>query len=154
MKILVVCLGNVNRSPMGEVLLRAAGFKQVRSRGLAAGGHLRASPKARTYAEAHGLNLEAHRAEQLTKADAEWADVILVMSPRHAERVKAMAPRCNALKRGRLINLAAYNDGPKESIPDPGFMKTGSAEVKAAFAMLHKCVDRFIIEYKGRGEPA
>src|SRR5438105_5449108 len=87
--LLFVCTGNTCRSPMAEVIARAAvrerGWThvEVASAGVATGGPTPASLNAVATAHKHGLDLADHVSRQLTTEVVDWADLILVMSPSH-----------------------------------------------------------------------
>ncbi|MFQ3787495.1 low molecular weight protein-tyrosine-phosphatase [Halomonas sp. A29] len=79
--VLVVCTGNICRSPVGEALLKQAlPSHRISSAGLGAlVGHC-ADPTAARLAEADGLDLSRHRARQVDAEMVRQADLILVMS--------------------------------------------------------------------------
>ncbi len=83
-KILVLCLGNICRSPIAEVLLREqAKAKQldlsVDSAGITAMEGWSANPTSQTLMEERQLSLKNHVAKQVTAALVKEADLILVM---------------------------------------------------------------------------
>ncbi|MCS6787103.1 MAG: low molecular weight protein arginine phosphatase, partial [Thiobacillaceae bacterium] len=83
-RILVVCTGNVCRSPASEALLRqrllrAGSQVEVQSAGVAALVGESADPLIRSRLLALGLDIETHRARQLEPEHARWSDLILVM---------------------------------------------------------------------------
>ena len=82
--VLVVCVGNICRSPLGErVLARGLPGIAVRSAGLAAlVGRGADAETARAAAEC-GIDLGGHVARQLTEAIGAAHDLILVMEPAH-----------------------------------------------------------------------
>ena len=92
--ILVVCVGNICRSPVGERLLRKAlPDKKVDSAGLAAVvGHAADETAARVAAE-HGIDVEGHVAQQLTGELGRQYDLILVMEPAHRQAVMNSFPQ-------------------------------------------------------------
>ncbi|MSR23032.1 MAG: low molecular weight protein arginine phosphatase [Gemmatimonadetes bacterium] len=87
-RILFVCTGNTCRSPLAESLARRAvdrfgwGHVEVRSAGVAAVDGTPASPGSIRVAARHGLDLSVHRGSRLTGDLVEWADLVLIMSPR------------------------------------------------------------------------
>lgn len=94
--ILVVCLGNICRSPYAEHRLTdefaRAGVDEVRvvSAGFILPG--RPSPDAaRRVAARRGLDLENHRSQVVTPAMAREADVTLVMAPAQLRQVRQVA---------------------------------------------------------------
>src|SRR5262245_55242849 len=79
-RVLVLCHGNICRSPFAEALLtaRIPGL-EVRSAGLhAADGHP-ADPSAVACAQRMGVSLAAHRSARVTAELVAWADLVLVM---------------------------------------------------------------------------
>ena len=95
--IVIVCIGNICRSPLGEALLRRdlAG-QTVTSAGLdAVVGHGAQSEMA-ALALGIGLDLSQHRARQFTPAIGAQHDLILVMQPAHRDHITRMAPHLTA----------------------------------------------------------
>jgi len=112
--ILVVCTGNICRSPTGERLLRHAlpGMK-IDSAGTGAlKGHA-ADTTASLVAEAHGLSLAEHEGQQFTRQLAQQYDLILVMEKHHQEEVSSIAPEA----RGKTMLFAHWLNN--KQIPDP-----------------------------------
>lgn len=93
--ILVVCVGNICRSPVGERLLSAA-LKDsgitVSSAGLGALVGEGADTRAAEVAARDGLSLEGHVARQFTPALGRENDLILVMEPGHRSAIARQAP--------------------------------------------------------------
>lgn len=80
-RLLVVCTGNICRSPVGEALLRRElAHCRVESAGLGALVGQGVEPRARRLAEADGLDVSGHVARQLNAPMVRAADLILVMS--------------------------------------------------------------------------
>ncbi|MFJ4634006.1 hypothetical protein [Streptomyces sp. NPDC088847] len=81
-RVLVVCLGNICRSPLGgAVLARRGGTSvEVRTAGLRDKwtGH-GAHPMMTTAAAARGYDLSAHRGPQIDRDLIRWADTMLAM---------------------------------------------------------------------------
>ncbi len=113
-RILVVCVGNICRSPTAEFLLQQAlPHKRVSSAGLAAVVGADMEPAAREVAESQGLQCPKHTARQLTRELCYAADIILVMESRHREGVTQLCPEA----RGKIF-LLAQGQTPSE-IADP-----------------------------------
>lgn len=112
--ILVVCTGNICRSPIGERLLRQGlAGKKVDSAGVGALVDHAADDSAITVSQQHGLSLAEHKAQQFTGTLGRQYDLILVMEKHHLEQVTRIAPEA----RGKTL-LFGHWLGNKE-IPDP-----------------------------------
>jgi protein-tyrosine-phosphatase len=151
-KILVVCHGNINRSPVcGYLLAQMLPEAEVRQ---AAMKHVarpeKATKKARDYAagtalfyataEQRGLSeawrkisgkLSNHRSRQCTAEDLTWADYIIYMDGGNLKRIQALA--ADLPKSGKQVCLASHLTPPKNRIADPAFMRAGSEEVGQTF---------------------
>src|SRR5690554_3034041 len=114
-RILVVCTGNICRSPVAEAMLRQAlPGRQLSSAGLGALVGHGVEPTARSLAEADGLDVASHQARQLTSEMLQQADLVLVMSHGQRRAVGDIAPE--ALGKTMLIGRW-LPDEPE--IPDP-----------------------------------
>lgn len=111
--ILVVCVGNICRSPTAERLLKQAlPHKIISSAGVSAlAGHA-ADEMATVVASQNGLSLEGHIARQLTRELCQQHDLILVMEQKHIDAVTRIAPEV----RGKTM---LYGHWIKRDIPDP-----------------------------------
>jgi protein-tyrosine phosphatase len=92
--ILVVCVGNICRSPVGERLLRQALPElEVTSAGINALVGKPADKTASEIAATHDLSLHGHEARQFTAAIGASHDLILVMEPGHKREIARVAPQ-------------------------------------------------------------
>lgn len=116
-RILVVCIGNICRSPVAEAMLRAElPGKQLASAGLGARVGEGVDPTARQLAESVGLNVTDHSARQLTPDMLQAADLILVMSDGQRRAIAELSP--TAL--GKTMRLGNWlESGQGRDIPDP-----------------------------------
>jgi protein-tyrosine phosphatase len=111
--ILVVCEGNICRSPMAEGLLaQALPGVQVRSAGLGALVGHSADETALRLLQDRGIDISRHRAVQISRASCLDADMVLVMDGEQRRRVETLYPQA----RGRVFRLGEYT---KRDIPDP-----------------------------------
>ena len=80
-KVLVLCTGNVCRSPTAEFLLRQKCGEDVivQSAGIGALIDSPAETLAQKVAKEHGLDISTHRSRQVTMDMLKWADLVLVM---------------------------------------------------------------------------
>lgn len=100
--ILVVCTGNICRSPIGERFLRRAlPNKRIDSAGTGALVEHPADESAVKIAKVHGLSLEGHKGKQFTSSLARKYELILVMEKAHIEQIGRIAPEA----RGKTMLL-------------------------------------------------
>ncbi len=115
-RILIVCIGNVCRSPTAEILLRhRLGGKgvQLTSAGLAAlSGHPMDTTALALLSE-HGMDGGKHIARQIDEDMIRSADLILAMERAHIDAITRRAP--HAL--GRTFLLGKWRED--REIPDP-----------------------------------
>ncbi len=131
MNLLVVCLGNICRSPMAEGALRArvaasplAGRVRVDSAGTG-GWHAGEPPDRRAIACArgHGVDIAGQRARQLAGRDFEAFDWILCADRSNVRDVLRVAPASPRAGVGLLLEWAGIE--PAGEVPDP---YTGGSE--------------------------
>ena len=114
--ILVVCVGNICRSPMAEVLLKRALRGQdeitVESAGLGAlVGHL-ADDYSLELMEEMGVDISGHRARQIHPDMVKDADLVLVMETGHKRSIDDADPTA----RGKVHRLGEWQN---RDIDDP-----------------------------------
>lgn len=140
MKLLVVCLGNICRSPMAEGALRAriavsplAGRVQVDSAGTG-GWHAGQSPDPRAIACAHGhgVDISMLRARQLRRQDYLEFDWLLCADRENLRHVIEQAPKTARDKVALLVEWAGIEGD--DSIPDP--YTGGPAEFEHAWRLV------------------
>jgi len=135
---LVVCTGNICRSPMAAALLaqrlsRCGPGPRVESAGLAALVGEPADPLAIALLGERNLDLTGHRARQLTPTLVSAFDLILVMEQRRQRDVERILP----VARGRVHRVGRFGGF---DVPDP--YRKG----RAAFEMSLALIERGITE--------
>jgi len=112
--VLVVCVGNICRSPVGERLLaRALPDLRVESAGInALVGHAADATTAEV-AATHGLSLEGHAGRQLTADMAAEFDLILALQNGHRRVIGEIAPAAT----GKTMLMSQWMG--QVDIPDP-----------------------------------
>lgn len=111
--ILVVCTGNICRSPIGERLLR----QHLPDRHIASAGIYGLEGARRMTAPGRRLAawdlLDGHVARRLTRNLMQGSDLILVMEPEHLRFIAAMAPE----SRGKSLLFGQWLE--PQDISDP-----------------------------------
>ncbi|EJD6083538.1 protein tyrosine phosphatase [Providencia rettgeri] len=112
--ILVVCMGNICRSPTGERLLQQYfPEKTVHSAGIIAKNDRPAYDSAIRIAQQHNLCLENHQSRRLTSELCKKTDLILVMENDHIAKIHQLFPET----RGKVMLFGQWIN--KTEIPDP-----------------------------------
>ena len=121
-KILVVCVGNICRSPFGERLLqKKLPHKTIASAGVGVKrSHLAGKPADITATEVasnYGVDLVAHSAQQLTGELCSQYDLILAMEKGHIHAIAEIAPeaRGKVMLFGQWIGQQDISDPYKQS---------------------------------------
>jgi protein-tyrosine phosphatase len=135
--ILVVCTGNVCRSPIAEAILREGLTRRlgdaapsVRSAGTMGWEGSRADPASVVAAAELGVDISAHRARQLTTDDADGAELIVAMAREHAGAVpERAAARTFTLK--ELVRLLEASPAVPWGGPPEGLLVERVAEADA-----------------------
>ena len=92
-RVLVICYGNICRSPFAAGLLaRRLPSLEVRSAGLEARDGKAAEPNATRMASRHEIDLRAHTAHRMLADDVGWADLIIAMEGYQCARVRRRWP--------------------------------------------------------------
>ncbi len=138
--VLVVCTGNICRSPMGEYLLRERWKKpaaKVGSAGTAAMVNWPADEDAQAVMAEHGIDMQAHRARQLTSALVTSHDLILTMEDHHARWLLNRFPQA----RGRVYPMLHWLKGDAP-VPDPYCQ--GREAFERTWELLEPAVDAWV----------
>lgn len=150
MKILMVCLGNICRSPLAHGLLREKiknlDGVEVDSAGTA-GYHIDEAPDTRMIktARKHGLNISDLRGRQFSVTDFDDYDKIFVMDSSNRSNVLALArDQKDANKVEMILNL--INPNKDQPVPDPYY--GGDEGFENVYRLLDEATDRIIEDIK------
>ena len=120
-RVLLVCTGNICRSPLAEVIMRgeleqrAIDEVHVMSAGTGAWEGAPASEGAYLIALEHGLDLSGHCAQLVTRDLVRRADVVLTMARHHLARVLELGGEHQTY----LLAEYAGHTGPDVDVSDP-----------------------------------
>jgi len=126
--LLMVCTGNICRSPTAESVFRALAEKEgLQLRVDSAGTHdfhvgERPDRRATAHARKRGYDLSALRARQVTIGDFAAFDLLLAMDRGHREILRRMSPPAHAHKIRLFLEFAGLQEA---DVPDPYY---GGAE--------------------------
>lgn len=140
-KILMVCLGNICRSPLAEgIMLKLIKENNINMRVDSAGTsdyHVDEAPDKRTIANAakHNVDLKPLRARQFKASDFDKFDKIYVMDKGNMANVLALATNEEHKAKVNLL-LNASNPGMNLEVPDPYF--GGEEGFEDVFQMVYK----------------
>jgi len=147
MKILMVCLGNICRSPLAEGILqektRKAGLDWIIDSAGTNGFHIGEAPHrlSQKVALQHGIDISRQRARQFVTADFDQFDIIYAMAEEVIDEMKWIAKiKFNATKVDLLMN--AVYPGENKDVPDPWYgPEPGYHEV---YNMIDSACDKII----------
>jgi protein-tyrosine phosphatase len=151
MKILMVCLGNICRSPLAEGILehkaRAAGLDWTIESAGTNGYHTGEAPHhlSQKVALLNGIDICHQRSRKFVKEDMDRYDKIYAMANDVVDDIRRIAG--NRYDAGKVeLFLNELRPGKNHSVPDPWYgPEPGYHEV---FALINETCDKIIEKYK------
>jgi protein-tyrosine phosphatase len=145
MKILMVCLGNICRSPLAEGILCTKGKHlniEVDSAGTAA-YHIgeKADIRSIEIANKYTIDLNQQRARQFSRADFDKFDIIYAMDTNNYAHLVSLASNETEHNKIRMI-LNEINPNTYQSVPDPYY--GGENGFQDMYKMLEKACEKII----------
>lgn len=147
MKILMVCLGNICRSPMAEGVLQHKAAERgidldIDSSGTS-GWHAGEGPDRRAVAAMRqfGIDISMQRSRQFRTNDFEEFDHILVMDESNYQDVRSMSSNESHLSKVKMI-LNYSHPGQNLPVPDPYY--GGDRGFEEVYHLLNEACDAFL----------
>jgi low molecular weight protein-tyrosine phosphatase len=156
--VLVVCTGNICRSPTGEGVLRALAQKRglgERIRVASAGTHdyhVGEAPDPRTlkHASRRGYDLGSQRAQVVSGEHFEEYDYILAMDRGHLRILESLAPQGARAKLGMFLEASGRWKG--EDVPDPYY--GGVEGFEHVLDMVEEAAERWLDRIQAELDPS
>ncbi len=114
-RVLVVCYGNIYRSPFcgaslrsllpADIEVRTSGFHRVVDRP--------SPPRHVTMSQSRNIDLSSHRSSKITPEDLKWADIVVLMDRHNWDALDQIGA-----DHSKLVWLGAFGSGDIE-VPDP-----------------------------------
>jgi len=150
-KILMVCLGNICRSPIAEGILRhklrAMNLSDVETDSAGTiGMHAGEAPDLRMQKTAlkNGIDISDLRARQFIEKDFDEFDLIFAMDRSNLQNILTLARNENDKKKVKLILNESFPEEDRE-VPDPYF--GGEEGFQHVFGLLDETTDQLIKNY-------
>jgi len=155
MKILMVCLGNICRSPMAEGLMRAKIKKYNMSAEVDSAGfepfHTGDAPDFRAIKvmKQHGIDISGQQSRLFRKSDFDVFDRIYVMDSGNFSDVQSVSrDQDQMLKVDYILNVT--HPGSKKPVPDPYYGSNDGFET--TYQLLDAATEKIAIELKNGGK--
>lgn len=144
MKVLMVCLGNICRSPLAEGILASKAPRSwiVDSAGTSA-YHEGERPDTRSILTArnHGLSIDHQRSRPVRVEDFDQFDVLFAMDQSNYNNLIKIAPTVEAAAKVRLL---MNESRPELNTPVPDPYTGGQSGFETVYGMIEEAVDAFL----------
>lgn len=121
-RILMVCLGNICRSPLAEGILKSKLNPALFDVDSAGTGHWHVGnspdPRSIKVAKKHGIDISKQKGRQFSTGDFDDFDIIYVMDTENKKNVLELAPNEEEKKKVKLI-LNELFENENVDVPDP-----------------------------------
>ena len=145
MKVLMVCLGNICRSPLAEGILKnkAKNLNITVDSAGTAGYHIGNPPDSRSIeiAKKHNINIENQKARQFTRKDFQEFDTIYVMDKNNYSHLISLADNQEEREKIQMI-LNEVTENSYDSVPDPYY--GGDDGFKKIYDILEEACEKIV----------
>ena len=149
MKVLMVCLGNICRSPLAEGILKSKSKNIIVDSAGTAGYHIGNKPDIRSIeiARKYNLDISDQRARQFNTNDFNIYDKIYAMDNDNYSKIISLAENQKEIDKVDLILNESYPNQYK-SVPDPYY--GGEKGFENIFHLLNNACEKIIERYEKR----
>ncbi len=147
MKVLMVCLGNICRSPLAQGILEHNAHKLNKNIEVDSAAksnfHVGDLPDSRSISTAylHGIDITSQRGRQFNKSDFDTFDVIFVMDSYNYQNIVVLAETEEHRKKVKLI-MNELEPSKNINVPDPYY--GGDEGFEQVFQILDKATNAFL----------
>ena len=144
MKVLMVCLGNICRSPLAHgILVNSAPKDWLIDSAGTSGWHEGERPDTRSIltAKNHNIPIEEQRSRKFVLDDFEKYDIIFAMDSSNFSNLTAIAPNIASSDKIRLLMNESY-PGENRQVPDP--YTGGQQGFEQVYQMLNHAIHCFL----------
>lgn len=147
MKILMVCLGNICRSPLAQGIMEHNAKKMNKNvivdSAATSNFHVGDKPDSRSISTAylHNIDITSQRGRQFKIADFDEFDVVFVMDSSNYNDIIGLAKTEDQFKKVKLI-MNEVEPGKNINVPDPYY--GGDEGFEKVFQMLDKATTAFL----------
>ena len=131
-KILVVCMGNICRSPTGEAVLKAKATAKGLDLEIDSAGTIGyhqgcpPDPRSRTAGEARGYRFDGMQSRKVIAADFEHFDLILAADK---DNLRDLQAQCPPEHQHKLALFMSFGESDYDEIPDPYYSSGNGFEL-------------------------
>lgn len=147
--VLLVCMGNICRSPTAEAVLRAKAVKAGVELDIDSAGTIgfhqgkRPDSRSRAAGEARGYSFAGIRARQISVGDFDKFDLILVADRQNLSVLTAICPAEHLSKLSLLLD---FSDAEEEEVPDPYY--GGEEGFEHVLDLIETAADKIVASLK------
>jgi protein-tyrosine phosphatase len=151
MKILMVCLGNICRSPMAEGIMRKkaneSGKKWIIDSAGTSNYHIGENPDIRATQKSakYKVDISSLKARQFSVTDYDQFDLILAMDENNFNDIRRLARNESDKGKVKMILNFSY-PGKNKPVPDPYY--GGDAGFEEVYRLLNEACERIIKEFE------
>ena len=149
--VLLVCLGNICRSPLAELAVQLAAERHGLPLTVDSAGTgdwhvgLPPDPRARTEAQRHGFSINHQRARQIAPADFHRFDHVIALDRSVLRDVVALAPAGARAQLSLLLDHVPGREG--EDVPDPYY--GDATDFAATWALVQLAAEALVARLMG-----